>query len=75
MPLAPAEVAKVVMDEVAKMEVAVPDDQLSLAIGRRQNVRPASQPSGWYIDILTEARIRAPSGRVPDPLHRGAQHR
>jgi N utilization substance protein A len=45
------------MDEVAKrMEVVVPDDQLSLAIGRRgQNVRLASQLSGWYIDILTEA--------------------
>jgi N utilization substance protein A len=55
--LAPAEVAKVVMDEVAsRMEVVVPDDQLSLAIGRRgQNVRLASQLSGWYIDILTEA--------------------
>jgi len=46
-----------VMDEVAgRMEVVVPDDQLSLAIGRRgQNVRLASQLSGWYIDILTEA--------------------
>ena len=55
--LAPAEVAKVVMDEVAaRMEVVVPDDQLSLAIGRRgQNVRLASQLTGWYIDILTEA--------------------
>jgi N utilization substance protein A len=55
--LAPAEVAKVVMDEGAsRMEVVVPDDQLSLAIGRRgQNVRLASQLSGWYIDILTEA--------------------
>ena len=55
--LAPAEVAKVVMDEVSsRMEVVVPDDQLSLAIGRRgQNVRLASQLSGWYIDILTEA--------------------
>jgi len=55
--LAPAEVAKVEMDEVAgRMEVVVPDDQLSLAIGRRgQNVRLASQLSGWYIDILTEA--------------------
>ena len=55
--LAPAEVAKVVMDEVAgRMEVVVPDDQLSLAIGRRgQNVRLASQLSGWYIDVLTEA--------------------
>ena len=55
--LAPAEVAKVVMDEVAgRVEVVVPDDQLSLAIGRRgQNVRLASQLTGWYIDILTEA--------------------
>ena len=55
--LAPAEIAKVVMDEETnKMEVVVPDDQLSLAIGRRgQNVRLASQLSGWYIDILTEA--------------------
>ena len=55
--LAPAEVAKVVVDEVAgRVEVVVPDDQLSLAIGRRgQNVRLASQLTGWYIDILTEA--------------------
>lgn len=55
--LAPAEVAKVVMDEEAnKVEVVVPDEQLSLAIGRRgQNVRLASQLTGWDIDILTEA--------------------
>ena len=55
--LAPAEVAKVVMDEEgARIEVVVPDDQLSLAIGRRgQNVRLASQLTGWNIDILTEA--------------------
>jgi transcription termination/antitermination protein NusA len=55
--LAPAEVAKVVMDEEQRrMEVVVPDDQLSLAIGRRgQNVRLASQLTGWDIDILTEA--------------------
>jgi len=55
--LAPAEVAKVVLDEEAnRIEVVVPDDQLSLAIGRRgQNVRLASQLSGWDIDILTEA--------------------
>ncbi len=55
--LAPAEVSKVVLDEEAKrIEVVVPDDQLSLAIGRRgQNVRLASQLSGWDIDILTEA--------------------
>ncbi len=55
--LAPAEVAKVVMDEeVNRIEVVVPDDQLSLAIGRRgQNVRLASQLTGWDIDIMTEA--------------------
>lgn len=54
--LAPAEVAKVVLDEVNKrMEVVVPDEQLSLAIGRRgQNVRLASMLTGWDIDILTE---------------------
>jgi N utilization substance protein A len=55
--LAPAEVAKVVLDEDAhRIEVVVPDDQLSLAIGRRgQNVRLASMLTGWDIDILTEA--------------------
>jgi N utilization substance protein A len=55
--LAPAEVAKVVLDEEQnRIEVVVPDDQLSLAIGRRgQNVRLASQLTGWDIDILTEA--------------------
>jgi N utilization substance protein A len=55
--LAPAEVTKVVMDEDAgRVEVVVPDDQLSLAIGRRgQNVRLASQLTRWDIDILTEA--------------------
>ncbi|HQF30852.1 MAG TPA: transcription termination factor NusA [Hyphomicrobiales bacterium] len=54
--LQPAEVAKVVLDEDAeRIEVVVPDDQLSLAIGRRgQNVRLASQLTGWDIDILTE---------------------
>ena len=54
--LAPAEVTKVVMDEEAgRVEVVVPDDQLSLAIGRRgQNVRLASQLTRWDIDILTE---------------------
>jgi N utilization substance protein A len=55
--LAPAEVSKVVMDEEAgRVEVVVPDNQLSLAIGRRgQNVRLASQLTRWDIDILTEA--------------------
>ncbi|MBT3071233.1 transcription termination/antitermination protein NusA [Rhodomicrobium sp. Az07] len=55
--LAPAEVAKVVLDEESeRIEVVVPDEQLSLAIGRKgQNVRLASQLTGWDIDILTEA--------------------
>lgn len=54
--LQPAEVSKVVLDEDAeRIEVVVPDEQLSLAIGRRgQNVRLASQLTGWDIDILTE---------------------
>ena len=54
--LAPAEVAKVVLDEeMERVEVVVPDDQLSLAIGRRgQNVRLAGQLSGFEIDIMTE---------------------
>ena len=54
--LAPAEVTKVVLDEETKrIEVVVPDEQLSLAIGRRgQNVRLASQLTNWDIDILTE---------------------
>ena len=54
--LQPAEVTKVVMDEDEnRIEVVVPDDQLSLAIGRRgQNVRLASQLSGWAIDIMNE---------------------
>ncbi len=55
--LQPAEVAKVVIDEDEnRIEVVVPDDQLSLAIGRRgQNVRLASQLTGHQIDIMTEA--------------------
>jgi transcription termination/antitermination protein NusA len=55
--LQPAEVAKVVLDEDAeRIEVVVPDEHLSLAIGRRgQNVRLASQLTGWDIDIMTEA--------------------
>ncbi|MEO1950064.1 transcription termination factor NusA [Thioclava sp.] len=59
--LQPAEVSKVVIDEEAqKIEVVVPDEQLSLAIGRRgQNVRLASQLTGLDIDILTEAEESA----------------
>ena len=55
--LAPAEVEKVILDDdKERMEVVVPDEMLSLAIGRRgQNVRLASILSGWDIDIMTEA--------------------
>jgi N utilization substance protein A len=55
--LAPAEVAKVVVhQDEGRLEVIVPNDQLSLAIGRRgQNVRLASQLTGWYIDILSQS--------------------
>ncbi len=55
--LQPAEVAKVVLDEdIGRIDVVVPEDQLSLAIGRRgQNVRLASQLTGWDIKIMTEA--------------------
>ncbi|MGH1464001.1 MAG: transcription termination factor NusA [Cognatishimia sp.] len=59
--LQPAEVTKVVLDEEAgKIEVVVPEEQLSLAIGRRgQNVRLASQLTGLDIDIMTEAEESA----------------
>ena len=59
--LQPAEVSKVVLDEEAgKIEVVVPEEQLSLAIGRRgQNVRLASQLTNLDIDIMTEAEESA----------------
>ena len=58
--LAPAQVSKVIIDEGAKsMDVIVPDDQLSLAIGRKgQNVRLAVQLTGWRIDIKSESKMR-----------------
>lgn len=54
--LAPAEIVRVIVDEANRsMEVVVPDDQLSLAIGRRgQNVRLASKISGWHLDVVSE---------------------
>ena len=58
--LSPAQVSKVIIDETAgSMDVIVPDDQLSLAIGRRgQNVRLAVQLTGWKIDIKSESAMR-----------------
>jgi N utilization substance protein A len=58
--LSPAQVSKVIIDEAQKsMDVIVPDDQLSLAIGRRgQNVRLAVQLTGWRIDIKSETKMR-----------------
>ncbi|MBI2963684.1 MAG: transcription termination/antitermination protein NusA [Deltaproteobacteria bacterium] len=55
--LSPAKVAKIIMDEDEKsMEVIVPDDQLSLAIGKKgQNVRLASRLSGWKLDVRSES--------------------
>ena len=79
--LAPAEVAKVVLDEEReRIEVVVPDQQLSLAIGRRgQNVRLASQLTGWDIDILTEQeeseRRQAEFENRTTHVHRRAQRR
>jgi transcription termination/antitermination protein NusA len=56
--LAPAEIVRVVIDEANRtMEVVVPDDQLSLAIGKRgQNVRLAAKLTGWRIDVTSETR-------------------
>lgn len=59
--ISPAEVAKVLIDDLnMTMELIVPDDQLSLAIGRGgQNVRLAAQLTGWNLDIISETRLRA----------------
>jgi N utilization substance protein A len=58
--IAPAEVVRVVIDETnSNMELVVPDSKLSLAIGRRgQNVRLASQLTGWRLDIVSESRFK-----------------
>lgn len=58
--LAPAEVSKVIVDEENhKFEVQAPDDQLSLAIGRRgQNVRLASQLTGWHVTVVSESEAK-----------------
>jgi N utilization substance protein A len=58
--LSPAEISRVVMDEENKtMEVVVPDERLSLAIGKKgQNVRLASKLTGWKIDVVSETRMQ-----------------
>jgi len=58
--LSPAQVSRVIIDDADKsMDVIVPDDQLSLAIGRKgQNVRLAVQLTGWKIDIKSESKMR-----------------
>jgi len=72
--LAPAKVSKIIIDdEEHNMEVIVPDDQLSLAIGRKgQNVRLASRLTGWKIDVRSESeadeetrRARSSLGAIP----------
>jgi N utilization substance protein A len=58
--IAPADVARVIVDEAnSGMELVVPDDKLSLAIGRRgQNVRLASQLTGWRLDVIGESKFK-----------------
>jgi N utilization substance protein A len=58
--LAPAVISKVIIDQTKRsMEVIVPDDQLSLAIGKRgQNVRLASKLTGWHIDVKSESKYQ-----------------
>lgn len=68
--LAPAEISKVIIDDVNhSMEVIVPDDQLSLAIGKKgQNVRLAMQLTGWKLDIITESKILERTNRAKKSL-------
>ena len=68
--LSPAKVSKVFMyEDVKSMEVVVPDDQLSLAIGRNgQNVRLAVRLTGWKIDVKSEAMLAAQAEEGPKAL-------
>jgi N utilization substance protein A len=68
--LSPAQVSKVIIDESEKsMDVIVPDDQLSLAIGRKgQNVRLAVQLTGWRIDIKSESKMRELAGWLAEAV-------
>jgi N utilization substance protein A len=73
--ISPAIVTKVILDEDTRtMELIVPDDQLSLAIGRRgQNVRLAAQLTGWKIDIHSETRIKEMNEKARAELARLAE--
>ena len=68
--LAPAEITRVIVDEAnQRMEVVVPDDQLSLAIGKRgQNVRLASKISGWNLDVTSESNYNSALKATYDAL-------
>ena len=68
--IAPAEVSRVLIDaDGHRMELVVPDDKLSLAIGKKgQNVRLASQLSGWRIDIHSESKIQDLERRAKNQL-------
>ncbi|MEK7774059.1 MAG: helix-hairpin-helix domain-containing protein, partial [Deltaproteobacteria bacterium] len=71
--LSPAQISRVIMDDTDHtMEVIVPDDQLSLAIGKRgQNVRLAAKLTGWKIDIRTESEVKSGrEGLSPDEVLR-----
>lgn len=70
--IAPAEVVKVIINEKAHtMEVVVPDDQLSLAIGKRgQNVRLAAELAGWNIDVYSELKLEETAKRAKKLLVR-----
>ena len=69
--IAPAEVTRVIIDAAAHtMELVVPDDKLSLAIGKRgQNVRLASQLTGWRIDILSASKVQELEAKAQASLH------
>jgi len=68
--LAPAQISQVIIDEEShSMEVIVPDDQLSLAIGRKgQNVKLAVQLTGWNIDIRSESEVLEMSKKAKEAL-------
>jgi transcription termination/antitermination protein NusA len=68
--IAPSQVSKIIVDSSAHtMELIIPDDQLSLAIGKRgQNVRLASQLTGWKIDIYSESKVVELEKRMRDQI-------